>query len=91
MLQLSNSSARMLNGLMLGVAGAAMAVPVPMITFDNVLPALAIVLTSWGLRLRDGLMLLAGYGVTVAAVASVMLFWWGGTMVVANLLDWVTG
>ena len=29
--------------------------PVPVISFDNVLPALAMVLTAWGLRLRDGL------------------------------------
>jgi hypothetical protein len=90
MLLLSNKSARMLNGLMLGVTGLAMAVPVPVITFDNVLPALAIVLISWGLRLRDGLMLLAGYAVTAAAVVSVMLLWWGGSMVATNLLAWAT-
>jgi len=90
MLALSNKPARMLNGLMLGAAGLAMLVPVPMITFDNVLPALAIVLMAWGLRLRDGLMLLAGYGVTAAAVASVMLLWWGGAVVATDLLAWAT-
>jgi hypothetical protein len=88
MLPLSNKPARMLNALMLGIAGLAMAVPVPMISFDNVLPALAIVLMAWGLRLRDGLMLLAGYGATAAAVASVMLLWWGGALVTTNLLAW---
>ena len=91
MLPLSNKPARLLNGLMLATAGLAMVVPVPVITFDNVLPALAIVLMTWGLRLRDGLMLLAGYGVTAAAVASVMLLWWGGSVVVADLLAWATG
>lgn len=56
-------------------------IPVTIITFDNVLPELAIVLLSWGLRLRDGLMLLVGYLITLAAVASVILFWWGGTII----------
>jgi hypothetical protein len=91
MLPLSNQPARRLNGLMLAAAGLAMVVPVPVITFDNVLPALAIVLITWGLRLRDGLMLLAGYGVTAAAVASVMLLWWGGSVVAADLLAWAKG
>jgi len=90
MLPLSNKPVRMLNALMLGIAGLAMAVPVPMISFDNVLPALAIVLMAWGLRLRDGLLLLAGYGATAAAVASVMLLWWGGALVATNLLAWAT-
>lgn len=90
MLALSNQPARFFNGLMLGTSGLAMVVPVPMITFDNVLPAMAIVLIAWGLRLRDGLMLLAGYGVAIAAVASVMLLWWGGALAAGNLLAWAT-
>lgn len=90
MLALSNQPARFFNGLMLGASGLAMVVPVPMITFDNVLPAMAIVLIAWGLRLRDGLMLLAGYGVAIAAVASVMLLWWGGALAAGNLLAWAT-
>lgn len=90
LLRLSNKSTRSLNALMLGVAGLAMAVPVPVITFDNVLPALAIVLIAWGMRLRDGLMLLAGYGVTIAAVASVLLLWWGGAVLVTKLFAWAT-
>jgi hypothetical protein len=90
MLALSNRPARFFNGLMLGASGLAMVVPVPMISFDNVLPAMAIVLIAWGLRLRDGLMLLAGYGVAIAAVASVMLLWWGGALAAGNLLAWAT-
>lgn len=86
MLLLSDNPASMLNGLMLSAAGLSMAVPVPMISFDNVLPALAIVLICWGLRLRDGLLLLAGYVVTAAAVASVLLLWWGGSVLVNELL-----
>jgi hypothetical protein len=86
LLALSKQPARMLNGVALCAAGLSMVVPVPMISFDNVLPALAIVLLAWGLRLRDGLMLLAGYLVTAAAVASVGLLWWGGAVVVDHLL-----
>jgi len=85
LLPLSNRPARLLNGLMLTVAGLAMAIPVPIVSFDNVLPALAIVLLSWGLRLRDGLMLMAGYVATAVAVASVMLLWWGGSVVALEL------
>ena len=87
MLPFSNRPARLLNGLMLAAAGVAMAVPVPMISFDNVLPALAMVLIAWGLRLRDGLMLLAGYFVTATAVASVVLLWWGGSVAATALLS----
>nr|WP_315489960.1 exopolysaccharide biosynthesis protein [uncultured Rhodoferax sp.] len=90
MLPLSSKPARGLNGIMLGVAGLAMVVPVPVITFDNVLPALAITLISWGLRLRDGRMILAGYGVTAAAVVSVMLFWWGGALAATSLIGWAS-
>lgn len=87
MLRLSDKPARVANGLMLCAAGLSMMVPVPIISFDNVLPALAIVLISWGLRLRDGLMLLAGYLVTLTAVASVGLLWWGGTVAATELLS----
>lgn len=87
MLRLSDKPARVANGLMLCAAGLSMMIPVPIISFDNVLPALAIVLISWGLRLRDGLMLLAGYLVTLAAVASVGLLWWGGTVAAIELLS----
>jgi hypothetical protein len=91
MLALSNRPVRLLNGLMLAIAGLSMAVPVPMISFDNVLPALAIVLMAWGLRLRDGLMLLAGYLATAAAVASVVALWWGGSVLVTDLFAWAVG
>ncbi len=86
-LTLSDKPALMLNGSMLSVAGLSMMIPVPIISFDNVIPALAIVLLSWGLRLRDGLMLLAGYLVTLAAVVSVVLLWWGGALAVTELVS----
>lgn len=87
MLPLSNTPFRILNGLVLAVAGLSMMMPVPIISFDNVLPALAIVLISWGLRLRDGLMLVAGYLVTVLAVSSVVFLWWGGAAIAAELIS----
>ncbi len=86
LLRLSDRPARAVNGLMLCAAGLTMMVPVPIISFDNVLPALAIVLIAWGLRLRDGLMLVGGYLVTLAAIASVILLWWGGTVAATELL-----
>ena len=86
LLSLTHPSARVFNGFMLSAAGLSMMLPVPIISFDNVLPALAIVLVAWGLRLRDGLMLLAGHLVTLVALASVVLLWWGGTHVTTELL-----
>jgi hypothetical protein len=85
LLGLSGRGARGFNGLMLAVAGVSMVVPVPVVSFDNVLPALAMVLTAWGLRLRDGLMLLAGHLTTLVAAASVALLWWGGSQLVVDL------
>lgn len=64
-----------------------MMIPVPIISFDNVLPALAMVAISWGLRLRDGLMLVAGYLVTVISVISVIFLWWGGAAVATELIS----
>lgn len=87
MLSLSNKRARMVNGFMLSAAGVSMMIPVPIITFDNVLPALAIVLLSWGLRIRDGLILLVGYLVTLVAVASVVMLWWGGAVIATETLS----
>lgn len=89
LMMLSNRPARLFNGLMLAVAGLSMAVPVPLISFDNVLPALAIVLMAWGLRLRDGWMLLAGYLATATAVASVGLLWWGGSVAAGEVWHWI--
>lgn len=85
LLGLSQTSLRGFHGVMLAVAGLSMLVPVPVVSFDNVLPALAMVLTAWGLRLRDGLMLLAGHVATLVAAASVFLLWWGGSQLVADL------
>ncbi len=87
LLSLTHPSARVFNAFMLAVAGLSMMMPVPIISFDNVLPALAIVLIAWGLRLRDGLMLMVGYLVSLAAAGSVALLLWGGAHIVTELLS----
>ncbi|TIC78610.1 exopolysaccharide biosynthesis protein [Crenobacter intestini] len=74
---LSGAPMRAANAGMLAVAGLALLTPVPLVSFDNVVPAAAIVLLTLGLRLRDGALLLAGYAATVAGAASTALLWWG--------------
>ena len=51
--------------------------PVPLVSFDNVLPAATVVLLGWGLRIRDGVLLATGYATTIIAAGSVVLLWWG--------------
>ena len=84
LLRLSSPHYRHLNGAMLALAGLSMMVPVPVISFDNMVPAAAVALLAWGLRLRDGALLLAGYLATALAWAYVALLWWAG----AEILAW---
>lgn len=85
LLALSGPRWRWLNGGMLALAGASMMTPMPLVSFDNVVPAAAIALLAWGLRVRDGGMLLAGYVATVLAWLYVGLLWWAG----AEILLWL--
>jgi hypothetical protein len=85
LLALSSPRWRWLNGSMLALAGTAMMTPIPLVSFDNIVPAAAIALLAWGLRVRDGGMLLAGYVTTVLAWAYVALLWWAG----AEMLLWL--
>ena len=82
LLALSGPRWRWLNGGMLALAGASMMTPMPLVSFDNVVPAAAIALLAWGLRVRDGGMLLAGYVATVLAWLYVGLLWWAGAEIV---------
>jgi len=75
---MSHPRMRPLNGLVLAFAGLTMAAPVPFASFDNVLPAAAMVSITFGLRVRDGRLVLAGYMFTVLAALLVVLLWWGG-------------
>jgi hypothetical protein len=85
-LGLSHPGLRLVNGTVLAIAGLALITPVPLISFDNVLPAAAVVLLAWGLRIRDGFLLAAGYATTLVAVASVFLLWWGGVHLIERLV-----
>lgn len=75
---MSHPRMRPLNGLVLAFAGLTMAAPVPFASFDNVLPAAAMVCIAFGLRVRDGGLVLLGYVFTVLAAMLVLLLWWGG-------------
>lgn len=75
---MSHPRMRPLNGLVLAFAGLTMAAPVPFASFDNVLPAAAMVCITFGLRVRDGRLVLAGYVFTALAALLVALLWWGG-------------
>ncbi len=86
LLALSGPRWRWLNGGMLALAGASMMTPMPLVSFDNVVPAAAIALLAWGLRVRDGGLLLAGYVATVLAWLYVGLLWWAG----AEILLWLS-
>lgn len=85
LLSLSRPQYRFLNGTMLALAGASMIVPVPVVSFDNVVPAAAVVLLAWGLRARDGGMLIFGYITTILAWIYVAILWWAGT----EILLWI--
>lgn len=75
---MSHPRMRPVNGLVLAFAGLTMAAPVPFASFDNVLPAAAMVCITFGLRVRDGRLVLAGYVFTALAALLVLLLWWGG-------------
>lgn len=71
---LSGAAGRLLTGIVLLVLAVALAVPVP---FGNAPPAAAIVALAVGLATRDGVALLAGLGLSAAAVAWVAAVTWG--------------
>jgi hypothetical protein len=85
LLRLSRPSCRFINGAMLALAGASMMVPVPVVSFDNVVPAAAVVLLAWGMRIRDGAMLVLGYVTTLLAWIYVAALWWAGAEIIAWL------
>lgn len=85
LLALSGPRYRFLNGGMLALAGASMMTPMPIVSFDNIVPAAAVALLAWGMRVRDGGMLIAGYVTTVLAWLYVGMLWWAG----AEILAWM--
>lgn len=89
LLALSGPRYRYLNGVMLMLAGGSMMTPMPIVSFDNVVPAMAVVLLALGLRVRDGGLLLAGYLMTVLAWIYVGLLWWAGAEILRWAAQWL--
>ena len=56
------------NGLALIFGGVLLMAPLGLIPFSNTLPAFGILLLAVGMSQRDGLVVLAGYGMLVATV-----------------------
>ncbi len=59
------------NGALVLVAVVLLMAPIPLVPFVNSLPALAIILLCFGMAERDGVVILAGYAVTVISAAYV--------------------
>lgn len=57
-----------INGLALVFGGILLMAPLGLVPFSNTLPAFAILLLAVGMSQRDGLVVLAGYGMLVATV-----------------------
>jgi hypothetical protein len=55
------------NGIVLSIAVLLLMIPLPLVPFNNTLPAIAIILLCLGLTERDGALVLLGYVSTVAA------------------------
>jgi hypothetical protein len=59
------------NGGLLCLAVALLMAPLPLVPFANTLPAIAIILLCIGMAERDGVLVLAGYAVTLLSAAYV--------------------
>jgi len=57
-----------LNGIALTFAGILLLFPLSFVPFSNTLPALAILLLTFGMLERDGYFIVAGYGMVIATV-----------------------
>ena len=57
-----------LNGLVIILGGLLLMMPLGLVPFSNTLPAFAILLLCIGMAQRDGLLVLAGYAMTVATI-----------------------
>lgn len=57
-----------LNGLVVILGGVLLMMPLGLVPFSNTLPAFAILLLCIGMAQRDGLLVIAGYAMTVATI-----------------------
>jgi hypothetical protein len=60
-----------LNGVLLCLAVSLLMAPLPLVPFANTLPAIAVILLCIGMAERDGVLVLAGYAVTLLSAAYV--------------------
>lgn len=64
----TGAMANRLNGLAIVASGVLLMFPLGLVPFSNTLPAFAILLLSIGMAQRDGVVVIAGYGMLVATV-----------------------
>lgn len=64
----SSSFANRVNGLAILASGVLLMFPLGLVPFSNTLPAFAILFLSIGMAQRDGVVVMAGYGMLVATV-----------------------
>jgi hypothetical protein len=65
-----------LNGLAIVAAGVLLMFPLGLVPFSNTLPAFAILFLAVGMTQRDGVFVLAGYGMLVATVVYFSVLGW---------------
>lgn len=65
-----------LNGLAIVAAGVLLMFPLGLVPFSNTLPAFAILFLAVGMSQRDGVFVLAGYGMLVATVVYFTILGW---------------
>lgn len=76
MLMLTGLRGRILTGLPILVMAIALALPIPL---GNPLPAAALFAFALGLTMRDGVAILVGLGLSIAAVAWMVVLWFVGS------------
>ena len=81
-----------INGTVLSAAVLLLMIPLPLVPFNNTLPAIAIILLSLGLTERDGALILFGYAFTLASAAYIGGLLWLAAAAGSNLdVAWRAG
>lgn len=90
LIQLSSTRFSYLNAGMLAIAGSSMMIPLPLVPFDNIVPAMALSMLSLGLFRRDGLFLCAGYILSILAWVYVGSLYWAGATILHQGFNFLT-
>jgi hypothetical protein len=75
------------NGIVLMVSVLLLMAPLPLVPFANTLPAIAIILLCLGMAERDGVLILAGYVLSVVSAAYVSGILWLAAKTGSNIDD----